>query len=93
MDYKNKNKDLNFFSFSLISLLYIFSNPTSWFINLFKGLNDKICNAKYEHAPIFFIKNKKIEKNVLKYVDEYLLTIFRGVKCIDKSFFFKKYIF
>ena len=93
MDYKIKNKNLNFFSFSLISLLYIITNPISSFINLFKGLNDKISFAKYEHAPIFFIKNKKIEKNVLKYIDEYLLTIFRGVKCIDKSFFLRNIYF
>ena len=93
MDYKIRNKNLNFFSFSLISLFYIISNPTSSFINLFKGLYNKICTAKYEHAPMFFIKNKKIEKSVLKYVDEYLLTFFRGAKCIDNSFFLRNIYF
>jgi len=88
VDYYIKNKNFNLLTFFFISVIYIFSNPVLLFVNLVKGLHTKIAYAKYEHAPIFFIKNKKIEKVVLKYVNQYLL-VFKGVKCIENNFYLR----
>jgi len=93
LDYKIKNKNLNFVSFSIVSIIYMITNPLTSFINLFKGINNKILTSKYNHAPIYFIKNKKEETYVLKYVKKYLRIYFWGIKCIDKNFFLRNIYF
>ena len=51
--------NLNFVSFSIVSIIYIITNPIRLFTNLFKGINNKTLTTKYIHAPIYFIKTKK----------------------------------
>jgi len=93
LNYKIKNKNLNFVSFSIVSIIYIISNPITSFINQFQWINGKILIFKYNHAQIYFIKNKKVKTHVLKYVKKYFMTYFRGIKCVDKNFFLRNMYF
>ena len=49
---------------------------------------------KYNHSQLYFLKNNKVKKNVLIYVNKYLTkSYFRGIKCVDESFFLKNIYF
>ena len=92
--YKLKNKNWNFISFLIVSIFYIFSNPISSFINLFQWMYGRILLMKYNHSQLYFLKNNKVKKNVLIYVNKYLTkSYFRGIKCVDESFFLKNIYF
>ena len=92
--YKLKNKNWNFLSFLIVSILYIVSNPITSFINLFQWIYGKILLMKYNHSQLYFLKNNKVKTQVLMYVKKYFPNnYFRGIKCIDESFFLKNIYF
>ena len=92
--YKHKNKNWNFFTFLIVSIFYIASNPITSFINLFQWVYVRILRMQYNHAQLYFIKNNKVKTQVLLYVKKYFTkSYFTGIKCIDESFFLKNIYF
>jgi len=92
--YKFKNKNWNFLSFLIVSIFYIASNPITSFINLFQWIYGRILLMKYNHSQLYFLKNNKVKTHVLMYVKKnFTNSYFRGINCIDKSFFLKNIYF
>ena len=89
--YKLENKNWNFLTFIIVSVVYIILNPILSLINLLQWLPKRILQMKYNHSQLYFLKNDKVEKKVLIHVNQNLTkSYFKGVKCIDESFLLKK---
>jgi len=92
--YKFKYKNWNFLTFLLVSIIYFTLNPILFFKNLFEWAYTRTLIMKYNHSQLYFLKNNKVKKNVLIYVNKYLTkSYFRGIKCVDESFFLKNIYF